>query len=157
MLEIVRHGVGKPRDPRVELPARSGDMLESLLDRYGLDESITFRMGKGFVNIVERQFLPLLPVVMMDCLQTGDITKEGGSCQAAEDDHGMPALEFFPKGEVAPLGVEHADVGNQAADLGHVLTTASASASTVLSEGHRLEGTGYQQENRNLESHHHLR
>ena len=73
-------------------------MLESLLDRYGLDESITFRMGKGFVNIVERQFLPLLPVVMMDCLQTGDITQEGGSCQTAEDDHGMPSLEFFPKG-----------------------------------------------------------
>ena len=70
-------------------------MLESLLDRYGLDESITFRMGKGFVNIVERQFLPLLPVVMMDSLQTGDITKEGGSCQTAEDNHRMPALEFF--------------------------------------------------------------
>ena len=157
MLEIVRHGVGKPRDPRVELPAGSGDMLESLLDGYGLDESITFRMGKGFVNIIERQFFTLLPIVVMDCLQTGDITQKGRSGQAAEDDHGMPALEFLPEGEAAPLGVEHADVGHEATNLGHVLTTASTSASTVLSQDHGLEGTGYQQENRNLESHHHLR
>ena len=70
-------------------------MFEPLLDRYGLDESVAFRMGKGFVNIVEIQFLTLLLVVMMDSLQTGDITKEGGSCQTAEDKHRMPALEFF--------------------------------------------------------------
>ena len=132
-------------------------MLESLLDRYGLDESVAFRMGKGFVNIVEGQFFTLFPVVVMECLQTGDITEEGRSGQATKDDHGMPALELLPKGEAAPLGVEHADVGHQAANLGHVFTTASTSASPVLSQDHGLEGTGYQQENRNLESHHQLR
>ena len=117
-------------------------MLEPLLDRYGLDESVAFRVGKGFVDVVELQFLTLLPVVMMDSLQTGDITKEGWSCQAAEDDHGMPALEFFPKGKVTPLGVEYADVGHEAADLGHIFATTSTSAFTVLSEDHGLEGTG---------------
>ena len=55
-------------------------MLEPLLDRYGLDESVAFRVGKGFVDVVELQFLTLLPVVMMDSLQTGDVTKEGRSC-----------------------------------------------------------------------------
>ena len=95
MLEIVRHGICKPWDFRIELPAGRSDMFEPLLDRYGLDESVAFRMGEGFVNIVEIQFLTLLPVVMMDSLQTGDITKEGGSCQTAEDNHRMPALEFF--------------------------------------------------------------
>ncbi|MBG69219.1 MAG: hypothetical protein CMN06_03695 [Roseibacillus sp.] len=80
MLEIVRHGIGKPWDFCVELPAGCRDMFEPLLDRYGLDESVAFRMSKGFVNIVEIQFLTLLPVVMMDSLQTGDVTKEGRSC-----------------------------------------------------------------------------
>ena len=95
MLQIVRHGVCKPRDFRIELPAGCRDMLESLLDCYGLDESVTFRMGKGFVDVVEIQFLTLLLVVMMNSLQTGDVTEEGGSCQTAEDDYRMPALEFF--------------------------------------------------------------
>ncbi len=117
-------------------------MLEPLLDRYGLDESVALRVGKGFVDVVELQFLTLLPVVMMDSLQTGDITKEGGSCQAAEDDHGMPTLEFFPKGKVTPLGVEYADVGHEAADLGHIFAATSTSAFAVLSEDHGLEGTG---------------
>ena len=95
MLETVRHGVCKPWDFRIEPLAGCRDMLEPLLDRYGLDESVAFRMGKGFVNIVKIQLLTLRPVVMMDSLQTGDITKEGGSCQTAEDNHRMPALEFF--------------------------------------------------------------
>lgn len=95
MLEIVRHCICKPWDFRIELPAGRSDMFEPLLDCYGLDESVAFGMGEGFVNIVEIQFLTLLPVVMMDSLQTGDITKEGGSCQTAEDNHRMPALEFF--------------------------------------------------------------
>ena len=116
-------------------------MLESLLDRYGLDESVAFRMGKGFVNIVEGQFFTLFPVVVMECLQTGDITEEGRSGQATKDDHGMPALEFFPKGKITPLGVEYADVGHEAADLGHIFATTSTSAFTVLSEDHGLEGT----------------
>ena len=157
MLEIVGHGVGKPWDSRVELPAGGRNVFQSLLDCYGLDEPVPFRMSKGFVDVVEGQFFLLLPVVMMDCLQTGDITQEGWSGQATEDDHRMPALEFLPKSEAAPLGVEHADIGNEAACLGHVLTTTATSAPTVLSQGHRLEGTGYyQQENRNLESHHYL-
>ncbi|MDP7107441.1 MAG: hypothetical protein QGH41_10210, partial [Roseibacillus sp.] len=62
-------------------------------------------MGKRFIDIVESQFFLLLPVVVMDCLQTGDITQEGRSGQATEDDHRMPAFEFFPKSEAAPLGV----------------------------------------------------
>ena len=131
MLEIVDHGVGKPRDSRVELPAGGRNVFQSLLDCYGLDEPVPFRMSKGFVDVVEGQFFLLLPVVMMDSLQTGDITKEGGSCQAAEDDYGMPALEFFPKGKVTPLGVEYADVGHEAADLGHIFATTSTSAMGV--------------------------
>ena len=93
---------------------------------------------------------------MMDCLQTGDVAQERGSGQATEDDHRVAVLEFFPQRETASLGVEHADIGNEAAHLGHVLTTTSTSAPTVLSQDHRLQGTGHQQENRNLESHHHL-
>ena len=156
MLEIVGHGVGKPRDSRVEFPASGRNVFQSLPDREWLDEPVPFRMGKGLVDVVEGQFSALLPVVMMNCLQTGDITQEGRSGQATEDDHRMPALEFLPKSEAAPLGVEHADIGNEAAHLGHVLTTTSTSAPTVLSQDHRLQGTGHQQENRNLESHHHL-
>jgi len=95
MLEIVRHGVGKPWDSRVELPAGGRDMLESLLDGYGLDESVAFRMGKGFVDIVEDELLALLPVIMLNCLQTGDITKERGSGQAAKDENGMFSLELL--------------------------------------------------------------
>ncbi|MBB80109.1 MAG: hypothetical protein CMN02_03770 [Roseibacillus sp.] len=138
MLEIVSHGVGKPWDLRVELPAGCRDMLESLLDRNWLNQSVALWMGQRFVDVVEIQFLTLLPVVMMNSLQTGDITKEGRSCQAAEDDHGVSALELLPKGEVAPLGVEHAHVGNQAANLGHTFGTAPAF--TVLPQHHRLQG-----------------
>ena len=131
-------------------------MFQSLPEREGLNEPVPFWMGKSLVDVVEGQFSALLPVVMMDCLQTGDITQEGRSGQATEDDYRMPALEFLPKIEAAPLGVEHADIGNEAAHLGHALTTTSTSAPTVLSEDHRLQDTGYQQENRNLESHHYL-
>lgn len=156
MLEIVGHGVGKPRDSGVEFPAGGRNVFQSLPDREWLDEPVSFRMSKGLVDVVEGQFFLLLPVVMIDCLQTGDITQEGRSGQATEDDHRMPALEFLPKIEAAPLGVEHADIGNEAAHLGHALTTTSTSAPTVLSEDHRLQDTGHQQENRNLESHHYL-
>ncbi len=131
-------------------------MCKSLLERDRLHEPVSFRMGKRFINIVERQVVALLLIVMMDCLQTGDVAQERGSCQATEDDHRVAVLEFFPQRETASLGVEHADIGNEAAHLGHVLTTTSTSAPTVLSQDHRLQGTGHQQENRNLESHHHL-
>ncbi len=131
-------------------------MCKSLLERDRLHEPVSFRMGKRFINIVERQVVALLLIVMMDCLQTGDVAQERGSCQATKHDHRMPALEFLPQRETASLGVEHADIGNEAAHLGHVLTTTSTSAPTVLSQDHRLQGTGHQQENRNLESHHHL-
>ncbi len=87
-------------------------MFQSLPDREGLDEPVPFRMGKGFVDVVEGQFFLLLPVVVMDCLQTGDITQEGRSGQTAEDDHRMPILEFLPEREAAALGVKHTDIGN---------------------------------------------
>ena len=69
-----------PWDLRVELPAGCRDMLESLLDRNWLNQSVALWMGQRFVDVVEIQFLTLLPVVMMDSLQTGDVTKEGRSC-----------------------------------------------------------------------------
>ena len=153
MLEIVGHGVGKPRDSGVEFPAGGRNVFQSLPDREWLDEPVPFRMGKGLVDVVEGQFFLLLPVVVMDCLQTGDITQEGRSGQATEDDHRMPALEFLPKSEAASLGVEHANIGNEAAHLGHVFTTTSTSAPTVLTQNHRLQGTGHQQENGELELH----
>ena len=131
-------------------------MLQSLPDCEWLDVSVPFRMGKGFVDVVEGQFFLLLPEVVMECLQTGDITQERGSGQTAEDDHRMPILEFLPEREAATLGVKHTDIGNEAAHLGHVFTTTSTSAPTVLTQNHRLQGTGHQQENRDLESHHHL-
>ena len=103
-------------------------------------------MGKRFIDIVESQFFLLLPVVVMDCLQTGDITQEGRSGQATEDDHRMPAFEFFPKSEAAPLGVKHTDIGNEAACLGHVLSS-SAAAFRILSCCNSLKNKSNQQQN----------
>jgi len=71
-------------------------MCKSLLERDRLHEPVSFRMGKRFINIVESQVVALLLIVMMDCLQTGDVAQERGSRQATKHDHRMPALEFLP-------------------------------------------------------------
>ena len=93
-------------------------MLESFIDRDGLDKPVPFRTGRGFIDIVEGEFLALLPVVMMKCPQTGEITKERGSGQAAKDENGMLSLELLPESETTSRGIECVDIRNRTAGRG---------------------------------------
>ena len=62
---------------------------------------------------------------MMYRLQTGNITQEGGSCQAPEDDHRMAALEFFPQRKIGTLRIHYTDLRNEVSNLWHIFITTS--------------------------------
>ena len=46
MLQIVLHGVGDPRDSRVQSSTRFRDMGETLFQRKGLNKAILLGMGQ---------------------------------------------------------------------------------------------------------------
>ena len=65
-------------------------MFESIVDGDGLHMAIAFRMSERLIDIEKLDVFAL--VIIVDRLQTGDVTNERWSCQAAENQHRMLAF-----------------------------------------------------------------
>jgi hypothetical protein len=66
-------------------------------------------MGECLVDEVKIDTLWL--VITIDCLQTGDVAYERRSCQTAENNDAVSALQFLSQGKGITFLVESGDIG----------------------------------------------
>ena len=91
------------------------DMHKPFLERKRFEVAVQFGMSKSLVNIVEVD--PFGSVIAVDGLQPGDVSQEGRSGQAAENQNRVVSLQAAQL-EFFALGVVDRDVGQRLTECG---------------------------------------
>ena len=111
VFDLVIGSVGEPGPLRVEAALRFFEVKKAVAQRGWLDQAVALGVGEGFIDVVEFDLEGR--EITMDRFQTGNVTNEGWSSEAAKNDDRIVVFEFFGEGELVAIKIVSRDIGDR--------------------------------------------